>query len=100
MTKEAAAWLTLRALGLLLLSLSLNPLFGAAGHLMTLDTLEHLADHQSFPESSTSEAERQTLRVKVEVGIAVSEGLVVGAFAFYLLRRGKAVHAMLMREGQ
>lgn len=85
MTKEDAAWLVLRMFGLLLL--------GEAVVLLVM------AITQAFVAQGASEAATQQHLFWGTAIMSVTKLLLAGAFAFYFLVKGKAVHNLLMRAG-
>ena len=98
MTKESAAWLAIRLVGLLLLGQSLYFVFSSAVSFLTLDTLKSIAESEIIADTVKLKADRQLRRAQVDVGIMLVKAFVVGGLAYYFLRGGKAVHAMLVRE--
>ena len=92
MSKEAAAWLAVRIIGLLLLGATLCELFGTLVHVVTAEKLSNITGNLA------PQAERQALRAWVDTGISLARAAFLGALAFYFLRKGKALHRLLMWE--
>jgi hypothetical protein len=94
MTKESAAWLVLRVIGLLLLGQTLYLLFAASVHVMTAEKMG------SITGTLAEQAERQAVRAWVDTGMAVAQAILSGALSFYFLRKGKVLHKLLMKEAE
>ncbi|WP_158755813.1 hypothetical protein [Dyella sp. S184] len=93
MNKESAAWLALRIIGLLALGRAFLSVFGAAVEIFNLwklygVTLEALA----------SQTERLILQTWVGIGLSLTESIFFALVAFYFLRKGRAIHKLLMHE--
>jgi hypothetical protein len=91
-SKESAAWLVVRTIGLVLVGEACFLLYGVGAQAFALIKLEQIDG------ALTSAADREALRVWVDVAITTAQVLIIGLVAFYFLRKGKAVHRMLMRE--
>jgi hypothetical protein len=96
-TKESAAWLAIRVIGLLLLGECVYQMYGAVVHFVTYEKLSAVAGRYENLDMG-DQAAHQALRARVDLGIAMIQVAVSAGLAFYLLRRGKAVHSLLMAE--
>ena len=94
MSKESAAWLVLRVIGLLLLGQTLYLLVAASVHVVTAEKMGSIAGDLA------AQAERQALRAWVDTGVVLAQATLTGALSFYFLRRGKALHKLLMKEAE
>ena len=92
MSKEAAAWLALRIMGLLLLGGALCQLLEAVAHVVTAERLSSITGNLA------SQAERLASRTWIDASILFVRAALLGVLAFYFLRKGRAVHRMLMWE--
>ena len=93
MNKDSAAWLALRIIGLLALGRAFLCLFSAAVDIFNLwklygVTLEALA----------SKTEQIILQTWVGTGLSLAESIFFALIAFYFLRKGRAIHKLLMHE--
>ena len=92
MSKDSAAWLAIRIIGLLLAGQTLLFLCDLSAQFIDLAKL------YSIGGSLASEAQKQIIRTWIDAGIAFVEMVVFGALSCYFLRRGKTIHRLLMRE--
>jgi hypothetical protein len=95
MSKDSAAWLAIRIMGLLLLGEALLFLFSAISQVLVA-----LKAASITSESLASQATRVAIHAWVDAGIASAETITIGLLAVYFLRGGKAIHKLLMRESR
>ena len=92
MTKESAAWLAVRIIGLLLLGEALLLLVNVATELLALQKF------YAMEASAAANAERYTIQSWVAAGLYFAEVAFFSLLSVYFLRSGHAVHRLLMRE--
>jgi hypothetical protein len=93
MNKVSAAWLALRIIGLLALGRACLSLLSMAVDIVNLAklygvTYEHLA----------ARTEQLILQTWVGLGVALAQATFFALVAFYFLRKGRAIHTLLMHE--
>jgi len=92
MTKESAAWLSIRLLGLLLFGYTLLLLVEVVGEAFVLAKL------YAIEGSLAAQAERNIVSAWVTEVLLLAQAIASSVFSFYFLTRGSAVHRWLMRE--
>ena len=92
MTKESAAWLAVRIIGLVALGEALLLLVNVATQMFALQKL------YSMEGPAAANQERYIIQSWVAAGLYFAEALFCGAISVYLLRNGRVVHRLLMRE--
>ncbi len=93
MNKDSAAWLALRIIGLLALGRAFLSMLSGAVETFNLWKLYGV----TF-EAMASQTQRLLLQAWVGIGIALIQCIFFAVVAFYFLRRGRAVHKLLMHE--
>jgi hypothetical protein len=93
MNKDSAGWLALRIIGLLALGRAFLSLLSVAVDVFNLWKLYGV----TF-ESLSSQTQRLILQTWVGIGIALVQSVFFALVAFYFLRRGRAIHKLLMHE--
>jgi len=92
MTKESAAWLTIRIFGLLALGEALLMLVNVAAELLVLQKF------YSIQGTVAANIERQIFQSWVTLSTYFAQAVFFAALSVYFLRKGQAVHRLLMRE--
>jgi hypothetical protein len=92
MTKESAAWLVIRTLGLLALGEALLKLVNVAAELLVVQ------EFYGIQGAVAASVERQIFQSWVSVGMYFAQAVFFSALSMYFLRKGEAVHRLLMRE--
>ena len=93
MNKDAAAWLALRIIGLLALGRALLSLFSTPAEIFYLSKLYGAA----FA-GLASQTHQMLIQMWVGIGMAFVQSIFFALVAFYFLRRGRAIHKLLMHE--
>lgn len=93
MNKESAGWLTLRIIGLLALGRAFLSLLSVAVDAFNLSKL-YTVNYESL----AARTEQPILSTWVGLGLGVAQIIFFALFAFYFLRKGRAVHSLLMHE--
>jgi hypothetical protein len=93
MNKDSAGWLALRIIGLLALGRAFLSMLSAAVEIFNLWKLYGVAS-----EALASQTERLIFQAWVGIGIALIQSIFFALVAFYFLRRGRAIHKLLMHE--
>ena len=93
MNKDAAAWLALRIIGLLALGRALLSLFSTPAEIFYLSKLYGTA----FA-GLASQTHQMLIQMWVGIGVAFVQSIFFALVAFYFLRRGRAIHKLLMHE--
>ena len=92
MSKESAAWLAVRIIGLVSLGEALLLLVSVATQLFALQKF------YSFEGPSAANMERYIIQSWVAAALYFAEAAFFGGMSAYLLRNGRAVHRLLVRE--
>lgn len=93
MNKNSAAWLALRIIGLLALGRAFLSLLSGVAETFNVWRL-----HGTISEAMASLTQRLILQTWVGIGIALMQCIFFAVVAFYFLRRGRAIHKLLMHE--
>jgi predicted membrane protein len=93
MDKDSAAWLALRIIGLLALGRAFLSMLSAL-----VDALNLWKLYGVTFEALASQTERLILQTWIGVGFALTQSIFFALVAFYFLRRGRAIHKLLMHE--
>ena len=93
MNKDSAGWLALRIIGLLALGRTFLSLLSMAVDAFNLWKLFGVNS-----ETLASQTQRLILQTWVGIGIALVQSFFFALVAFYFLRRGRAIHKLLMHE--
>ena len=93
MNKDSAGWLAIRILGLLALGRVFLSMLSAI-----VDMANLLKLYGVTSESLAAQMERLILQTWVGIGIAFMQCIFFAVVAFYFLRRGRAIHKLLMHE--
>ena len=93
MNKDSAGWLALRIIGLLALGRAFLSMLSVAVDILNLRKL-----YGVNIEAMASQAQRLILQTWIGAGITFMQCIFFALVAFYFLRRGKAVHKLLMHE--
>jgi hypothetical protein len=93
MNKDSAGWLALRILGLLALGRVFLSMLSAIVDMANLWKLYGVTSA-----SLAAQMERLILQTWVGIGIALVQCIFFAVVAFYFLRRGRAIHKLLMHE--
>ncbi|OOG52155.1 hypothetical protein B0E48_16730 [Rhodanobacter sp. C03] len=93
MNKDSAAWLALRIIGLLALGRAFLSLLSGV-----VETFNVWKLYGATVEAMASLTQRLILQAWVGIGIALMQCIFFAVVAFYFLRRGRAVHKLLMHE--
>jgi hypothetical protein len=93
MSKDSAAWLALRIIGLLALGRAFLCMLSVAVDVLNLWKL-----YGVNLDAIASQTQRLILQTWVGVGIAFVQSIFFGLVAFYFLRKGRAIHKLLMHE--
>jgi hypothetical protein len=93
MDKDSAAWLALRIIGLLALGRAFLSMLSAL-----VDALNLWKLYGVTLEALASQTERLILQTWIGVGLALTQSIFFALVAFYFLRRGRAIHKLLMHE--
>ena len=93
MNKDSAGWLALRIIGLLALGRAFLSLLSMAVDVFNLWKLYGVTS-----ETLTSQAQRLILQTWFGIGIALVQSTFFALVAYYFLRRGRAIHKLLMHE--
>ena len=92
MTKESAAWLAIRIIGLVSLGETLLLLVNVATELVALQKFYGMVD------PAAANIERYIIQSWVMAGLYFAEAAFFAGLSVYFLRKGQAVHRLLMRE--
>ena len=93
MNKDSAAWLALRIIGLLALGRAFLSLFSGI-----VETLNVWRLYGTISEAMASLTQRLILQTWLGIGLALMQCIFFAVVAFYFLRRGRAIHKLLMHE--
>jgi len=93
MNKDSAAWLVLRTLGLLALGRSCLSLLS-----MVVDAANLAKLYDASHEPLAARTEQLLLQTWIGLGVALAQAAFFALVAFYFLRKGRAVHTLLMHE--
>jgi hypothetical protein len=93
MNKESAAWLALRIIGLLALGRTFLSLLSGLVEIFNVWRL-----YGSFSGAMASLTQRLILQTWVGIGFSLMQAIFFAVVAFYFLRRGRAIHKLLMHE--
>jgi len=93
MNKDSAGWLALRIIGLLAIGRAFLSLLSIAVDAFSLWKLYGVTS-----ESLASQTQRLILQTWVGIEIALVQSIFFALVAFYFLRRGHAIHKLLMHE--
>ena len=93
MNKDSAGWLALRIIGLLALGRACLSLFS-----VTVDAFNLSKLYGVHFESLAARAGQLILRTWVGLGLGAAQVVFFALVAFYFLRKGRAIHRLLMHE--
>ena len=93
MNKDSAGWLALRIIGLLAIGRAFLSLLSMAVDVFGLWKLYGVTSETLAPQT-----QRLILQTWVGIGIALVQSIFFALVAFYFLRRGRAIHKLLMYE--
>ena len=93
MNKDSAGWLALRIIGLLAIGRAFLSLLSIAVEVFSLWKLYGVSSG-----SLASQTQRLILQTWVGIGMALVESIFFALVAFYFIRRGRAIHKLLMHE--